>query len=52
MAQVEAIGAHVPHAHVHALDAGGHSPHRDAQSALDEVIAQFILAPRVGAASA
>ncbi|HKT95595.1 MAG TPA: alpha/beta fold hydrolase [Paraburkholderia sp.] len=52
LAQVEAIGAQVPHAHVQVLNAGGHSPHRDAQAALDEVIAQFILAPHARAASA
>ncbi|MCG5072666.1 alpha/beta fold hydrolase [Paraburkholderia tagetis] len=52
MAQVEAIGAQVPHARVHVLDTGGHSPHRDAQAALDEAIVQFILAPHARAVSA
>jgi pimeloyl-ACP methyl ester carboxylesterase len=52
MAQVEAIGAQVPHARVHALDTGGHSPHRDAQAALDEAIARFIVDPHSRAVSA
>lgn len=52
LAQVEAIGAQVPHAHVHVLDAGGHSPHRDARAALDEAIVQFILAPHARAVPA
>ncbi|MDR3097830.1 MAG: alpha/beta hydrolase [Paraburkholderia sp.] len=52
MAQVEAIGAQVPHARVHVLGTGGHSPHRDAQATLDEVIVQFILAPHARAVSA
>ena len=44
MEQVERIGEAVPHALVHALAAGGHSPHRDAAPALNDVIAQFVLA--------
>jgi pimeloyl-ACP methyl ester carboxylesterase len=46
LAQVEAIGAAVPHAHVHVLALGGHSPHRDAPDALDETIEQFVCAQR------
>ncbi|WP_322030374.1 alpha/beta hydrolase [Paraburkholderia sp. J76] len=46
MAQVEAIGAAVPHARVHALARGGHSPHRDAPQPLDDAIEQFISAQR------
>jgi pimeloyl-ACP methyl ester carboxylesterase len=42
MAQVERIGEAVPHARVHALATGGHSPHRDAAPALNEAIAQFV----------
>lgn len=46
MAQVEAIGAAVPHARVHALAQGGHSPHRDAPGPLDAAIEQFVSAQR------
>ncbi|MEX3978100.1 alpha/beta fold hydrolase [Paraburkholderia sp. EG287A] len=46
MAQVEAIGAAVPHARVHALTQGGHSPHRDAPQPLNDSIEQFVSAPR------
>jgi len=46
MAQVEAIGAAVHGARVHALASGGHSPHRDATEALDEAIVNFVLAQR------
>ncbi|WP_233271719.1 alpha/beta fold hydrolase [Paraburkholderia acidiphila] len=46
MAQVEAIGAAAPHARVHALAHGGHSPHRDAPQPLDDAIEQFISAHR------
>lgn len=46
MAQVEAIGAAVPHAQVSALAHGGHSPHRDAPELLDNVIEQFIVPQR------
>ncbi|MCP3724187.1 alpha/beta hydrolase [Paraburkholderia sp. CNPSo 3272] len=45
MAQVEAIGAAVPHARVHALTQGGHSPHRDAPQPLDDVIERFVSSP-------
>ena len=50
MAQVEAIGAAVPHARVHALAQGGHSPHRDAPEPLDDLIEQFVCAQRKPAA--
>ncbi|WP_321946250.1 alpha/beta fold hydrolase [Paraburkholderia sp. J10-1] len=50
MAQVEEIGAAVPHARVHALAHGGHSPHRDAPQPLDDAIEQFISAQRKPAA--
>ena len=46
MAQIETIGEAVPHARVHALAEGGHSPHRDAEQALNDVIAQFVLDER------
>jgi pimeloyl-ACP methyl ester carboxylesterase len=46
LAQVEAIGAAAPHARVHALVHGGHSPHRDAPQVLDEVIEQFVFPQR------
>ncbi|WP_245746948.1 alpha/beta fold hydrolase [Paraburkholderia lycopersici] len=50
MAQVEAIGSAVPHARVHALAQGGHSPHRDAREPLDDAIAQFVCTARTPAA--
>lgn len=46
MAQVETIGRVVPHARVHALAHGGHSPHRDAEAALNEAIAEFVFEQR------
>lgn len=46
MAQIEAIGAAVPHARVLALPVGGHSPHRDAPQPLDDAIARFVLEQR------
>jgi pimeloyl-ACP methyl ester carboxylesterase len=52
MAQVETIGEAVPHARVHALAQGGHSPHRDAAQKLNDVIAQFVLEQRQPAVSA
>ena len=52
MAQIETIGKAVPHARVHALAQGGHSPHRDAAPLLDGVIAQFVLEQRQHAVSA
>lgn len=52
MAQIETIGEAVPHARVHALPEGGHSPHRDAAQLLDDVIAQFVLEQRQHAVSA
>ncbi|WP_310633231.1 alpha/beta fold hydrolase [Paraburkholderia sp.] len=48
LAQIEAIGAAVPHAHVLTLDAGGHSPHRDARATLDDAIDTFMRS-RIGA---
>jgi pimeloyl-ACP methyl ester carboxylesterase len=51
MAQVETIGVAVPHARVHALAHGGHSPHRDATQPLDDAIAQFVLEQRQPAIS-
>ena len=42
MAQIDTIGKRVPHARLVKLDACGHSPHRDAPDALNEVIAAFI----------
>jgi pimeloyl-ACP methyl ester carboxylesterase len=51
MAQVETIGEAVPHARVHALAQGGHSPHRDAAQKLNDVIAQFVLEQRQHAVS-
>ncbi|MEM5311023.1 alpha/beta fold hydrolase [Paraburkholderia sp. JHI869] len=50
MAQVEAIGAAVPHARIHALAQGGHSPHRDAPQPLDDAIEQFVSTQRKPAA--
>jgi len=44
IAHLDAIAAHVPHAQIHALASGGHSPHRDAPHALDDAIARFVLA--------
>ncbi|WP_233870109.1 alpha/beta fold hydrolase [Paraburkholderia adhaesiva] len=52
MAQIETIGEAVPHARVHALAEGGHSPHRDAPQPLNDVIAQFVLEQRQHAVSA
>jgi pimeloyl-ACP methyl ester carboxylesterase len=49
MAQVEAIGTAVPHARVHALAEGGHSPHRDGQGPLDDAIEAFVSAHRKAA---
>jgi pimeloyl-ACP methyl ester carboxylesterase len=46
LAQVEAIGAAVPHARIHALAQGGHSPHRDAPGPLDSAIEAFVGAQR------
>jgi pimeloyl-ACP methyl ester carboxylesterase len=46
MAQVDAIGAAVPHASVHGLAEGGHSPHRDAPGPLDSAIEAFVSAQR------
>jgi len=43
IAQLEAIGTRVPHARIRALARGGHSPHRDAAAALNDVIADFVL---------
>jgi pimeloyl-ACP methyl ester carboxylesterase len=42
MAQIDTIGARVPHARLVKLDACGHSPHRDAPEKLNEAIAAFI----------
>ena len=42
MAHLDAIAAQVPHARVHALAHGGHSPHRDAPDALNDAIARFV----------
>lgn len=42
LAQINAIGAAVPHARVLTLDAGGHSPHRDARATLDDAIDGFV----------
>ncbi|WP_321813276.1 MULTISPECIES: alpha/beta fold hydrolase [unclassified Paraburkholderia] len=42
LAQIEAIGTQVPHARVLTLEAGGHSPHRDAREALDDAIAALM----------
>jgi len=42
MAQLEAIAANVPHARIHALAHGGHSPHRDAAAPVNDAIAQFV----------
>jgi pimeloyl-ACP methyl ester carboxylesterase len=52
MAQIETIGAAVPHARVHALAQGGHSPHRDAPQPLNDVITQFVLEQRQHVVSA
>lgn len=46
MAHLEAIAANVSHARIHALARGGHSPHRDAPDALNELIAGFVLDQR------
>jgi pimeloyl-ACP methyl ester carboxylesterase len=46
MAQVDAIGAAVPHASVQGLAEGGHSPHRDAPAPLDSAIEAFVSAQR------
>jgi pimeloyl-ACP methyl ester carboxylesterase len=43
MAHLEAIAANVPHARLHALARGGHSPHRDTPGVLNDVIAGFVL---------
>ncbi|HEY1610158.1 MAG TPA: alpha/beta hydrolase, partial [Paraburkholderia sp.] len=43
MAHLETVAANVPHAHIHALAHGGHSPHRDAPAALNTAIAHFVL---------
>lgn len=42
LAQIEAIGTQVPHARVLTLEAGGHSPHRDAREVLDDAIAALM----------
>jgi pimeloyl-ACP methyl ester carboxylesterase len=42
IAQIETIGKAVPHARVLALPQGGHSPHRDAEQLLNDVIVQFV----------
>ena len=44
MAQLDAIGQAVEHAHLCKLPFGGHSPHRDAGEMLDDAIVQFVLA--------
>lgn len=43
MAHLEAIAAQVPHARIHALAHGGHSPHRDVPDALNDALARFVL---------
>ncbi|CAB3792519.1 alpha/beta fold hydrolase [Paraburkholderia fynbosensis] len=43
MAQIDTIAARVPHARLVKLDAGGHSPHRDAPEKLNEAIEAFVL---------
>jgi len=42
LAQLDAIGAAVPHARIRVLARGGHSPHRDAPAALNDAIAAFV----------
>ena len=42
MAQIDTIAAQVPHAQLAKLDDCGHSPHRDAPSALNAAIVAFI----------
>ncbi|HTH61083.1 MAG TPA: alpha/beta fold hydrolase [Paraburkholderia sp.] len=42
MAHLDAIAGRVPHARIHKLAHGGHSPHRDIPDTLDDVIARFV----------
>lgn len=45
MAQMDSIAHHVPHARIVRLDGCGHSPHRDAPTAVNDAIARFIADP-------